>query len=273
MEAIGRVAQRVVDKQTGEILSNSTPTSSGEWTNTEPSAKQKDRSTTSEVYNCFRCKDMKFYVLDLQPGDRGFGQAIRCTCQYEGDIERRRAYLLRIDGLSPRERALSFGDLEGGANDSILKQVRDATLRRKGIITLTGKPGTGKSSALICAVNEAREANVPAVYTTITDLLDYLRSAYAPNTELTFDARWDLLLRAEVLALDELDEFNTTPWAMERFLRLMDERWRAMDKCVTLCATNSRINTLPDKVASRLRDGRAYVFELQGGDMRPYQKW
>ncbi len=88
-----------------------------------------------------------------------------------------------------------------------------------------------------------------------------------------FDARWDLLIRAEVLALDELDEFNTTPWAMERFMRLMDERWRAMDSRLTLCATNSRINALPEKVASRLRDGRAQIVETAGSDQRPYQAW
>lgn len=216
---------------------------------------------------------MKFYVLDVWPGHPQFGKAIRCECQYDNDIEKRRNYLLRIDGLNPSERALRFADLQMGSNEAPLQRVMEATRRRRGIITLTGKPGTGKSSMLIAAVNEAREANVPAVYTTVTDLLDYLRQAYAPNTELSFDARWDLLLRAEVLALDEVDEFNTTPWAMERFLRLMDERWRNLDRVLTLCATNSRINAMPEKVASRLRDGRAMVVELTGADMRPYQRW
>lgn len=216
---------------------------------------------------------MKFYVLDLWPGDKGFGQAIRCECQFENDRDKHRQLLLRHDGLNPSERAMRFVDVQGGANDSAVAQVIDATQRRKGIITLMGRPGTGKTSLLMAAVNEAREAGVPAVYTTVTDLLDYLRQAYAPNVELSFDARWDLLVRAEVLALDELDEFNTTAWAMERFLRLIDERWRAMDKCLTLCATNSRLNSLPEKVASRLRDGRAMVCELTGADMRPYQRW
>lgn len=216
---------------------------------------------------------MKFYVLDLWPGDPGFGKAIRCECQTANDIEKRRNNLLKIDGLNPSERLLRFMDLQGAYNDNAIQTVRDATLRRKGLLTLTGKPGTGKSSILIAAVNEAREGNVPAVYSTVTDVLDYLRQAYAPNTELALDARWDTLVRCEVLALDELDEFNTTAWAMERFLRLIDERWRNMDRCLTLCATNSRVTTMPDKVASRLRDGRARVIELSGADMRPYQKW
>lgn len=228
-----------------------------------------DHSTTAKVYGCFRCKDMGWVYHDHPVGHRDFGRAFRCQCQQEGDAQRRRAYLMRIDGLTPRERALRFVDMES----PMTPQIHMAVKERRGIITLTGKPGTGKTSMLICAVNAAREANVPAVYTTVTDLLDYLRQAYDPKTDLSFDARWDLLTRCEVLALDELDEFNTTSWAMERFLRLIDERWRGMDDHLTLCATNSRLNALPDKVASRLRDGRAQVIELGGADMRPYQRW
>lgn len=272
MEAIGTTLNRMVDKATGEILPNATPPSSSDLQKSAPSATPNERASTS-AYTCFRCKDQGWIVSDVPVGNKDFGKATRCPCQTGNDFERRRSYLHRIDGLSPAERAISFGDLEGGDNDTILRQVQEAASRRRGLITLTGKPGTGKSSMLISAVNAARDANVPAVYTTITDLLDYLRQAYAPGSQLDFDDRWDLLIRCEVLALDELDEFNTTPWAMERFLRLIDERWRAMDRTLTLCATNSRLSAMPEKVASRLRDGRGYVFDLKGADMRPYQDW
>lgn len=206
--------------------------------------------------------------------NNGHPPITRCRCQTGQDSERRRRYLLRIDGLNPTERELRFESLlRNEHNGAALRLLEEGVQWRRGIITLTGKPGVGKSTMMMCAVNRAREANVPAVYTTVSDLLDYLRSAYAPNTDMSFDARWDTLIRAEVLALDELDEFSTTPWAMERFLRLIDERWRAMDKCLTICATNARINSLPEKVASRLRDGRAHVVEMRGADMRQYQSW
>lgn len=209
------------------------------------------------------------------PGPYGDGpKLVRCDCRTGADQERRRRRLLEMDGLTPVERQLTFDRLATDANERAIDTVRVAAERRRGLITLTGRPGTGKSTLLICAVNAAREANIPAVYTTVTDLLDYLRRAYNPAAgELAFDARWDLLVRAEVLALDELDEFNTTPWAMERFLRLIDERWRAMDRCLTLCATNAHLSALPEKVYSRLRDGRGQVCEMRGRDMRPYVSW
>jgi len=209
-----------------------------------------------------------------EPGPGGHRvRIVRCSCQLGKDQDRRAAYLLRIDGLTPRERTVRFAGLDRTTNENAIAQVENATTLRRGIVTLTGKPGCGKSALLMCAVNEARDANVPAVYTTVTDLLDYLRAAYAPGADVSFDSRWDLLVGCEVLALDELDEFNSTPWAMERFLRLIDERWRNMDRRLTLCATNNRINSLPEKVSSRLRDGRALVLDMQPRDMRRYQTW
>lgn len=143
------------------------------------------------------------------------------------------------------------------------------------MLTLTGKPGVGKTRLLICAVNEARDAGQPAVYTTMSDLLAYLRRAFNPDLDAdgTYEERWELYRTVEVLAVDELDEFSATPWAMERFMRLIDERWRNMDRCVTLLATNSRLSSMPEKIASRLRDGRALLLAITGGDMRPMQKW
>jgi DNA replication protein DnaC len=198
---------------------------------------------------------------------------VRCTCQQSYDAEQLRRRLLDMDGLSAAERTLRFARLMDSANQLALDQIEQAVQRRRGLMTLIGEPGTGKTTLLICAVNAAREANVPAVYTTVSDLLAYLRQAYDPKSELTFDARWETLLHAEVLALDELDEFNTTPWAMERFLRLIDERWRRMYDTLTLCATNSELDALPEKVASRLQDGRAQHFTLVGPDMRLHQAW
>lgn len=270
MQTVGSVVKKAVQSRNPQSPLKMTPTTES----SSSSAPRLVQPKPVEGYACFVCRDVGWVYHDVPVSHSEFGKAFRCNCQYNADVERRRQYLLRIDGLTPDERKLRFDILQVRDNGAAIEKVQLATSRRRGSVTLTGRPGLGKSALLICAVNEAREANVPAVYTTITDLLDYLKQAYNPqNGGLTFDSRWDLLIRAEVLALDELDEFNTTPWAMERFLRLIDERWRRMDQGLTLLATNSRINALPDKVASRLRDGRGEVIEMQGADMRPYQVW
>lgn len=227
---------------------------------------------------CPACNGTGWLVAANKHGDPirsgRLNKVFRCQCNSEDQRIQRQRKLQGMDGLTAKERDMNFDQLAAGRNTEAITAVRMATDSRQGLITLSGAPGRGKTSLLICAVNDARERGIPAVYTTVTDLLDYLRKAYDPKqTALSFDARWNLLSRAEVLALDELDEFNTTDWAIERFLRLMDERWRAMDRCLTLCATNTGLVNLPDKVASRLRDGRAEVHEMAGNDMRPLLEW
>jgi DNA replication protein DnaC len=192
---------------------------------------------------------------------------------------RRAAWLQRIDGLKPQERTITFDRIViGEHNQRAYQAVTQAVDAGVGIVTLTGTFGVGKSALLMAAVNAARGKGTPAVYTTITDLLDWLREAFDPHRDtsdgpdLSFDSRWRLLTTCDVLAIDELDEFNATPWATERFLRLIDERWRSMDDTLTLCALNQPVERLVGKVASRLRDGRAVVVEVKGADMRRYQE-
>lgn len=233
------------------------------------------RAPLVKGYDCPICKDNGWVYLDVPIADPRFGKAHRCPCQQQLDRARRSQWLQQIDGLTPPERELGFKWLVvNEVNRDALEAVEQATVVRRGMVTLTGPLGTGKSTLLICAVNAAREANIPSVYATMTDLLDYLRAAYNPERrDLSFDKRWDLLVSAEVLALDELDEFNSTPWAAERFLRLIDERWRNMGTRLTLLATNASLRRLPPKVASRLNDGRASVWTLGGEDMRRSEAW
>lgn len=220
---------------------------------------------------CDLCKDMGWVVSDEMEMTRmGHMQTklIRCECQTEQDKMRRTQFLLKMDGLTQREREYRFATIEDNYDPGVLTGLKAAVDARAGLITLMGSFGVGKTTILMCAVNEARSAGRLAIYTTVTDLLSYLRSTFQADAEDSFDKYWDALIRCEVLALDELDEFNTTPWAMERFLRLIDERWRRMDEVLTLCATNNRPQALPGKIQSRLRDTRAQMIELKGRDMR-----
>lgn len=216
---------------------------------------------------------MGFYLLDVPLGHADYGKAIPCTCQAEARRLKRARYLDRLDGLTERERSLTFDTISDEFEPGVLNRIRSMADARKGMLTLQGVPGTGKTTLLICAVNLARSNDHLAIYTTVTDLLSYLRATFQPDSDVQFDKYWDALIRCEVLALDEMDEFNTTPWAMERFLRLVDERWRRLDEVLTLCAVNRPLVTLPDKVQSRLHDGRGQVIKIAGRDMRPLNSW
>lgn len=219
---------------------------------------------------CPECADMGWIAGELKMTRAGHMQSdlVRCSCKADEDKIRRGQFLLKMDGLTERERQMNFAALEDRYEVGTLHGIKAAVDSCNGLITLTGSFGVGKTTLLICAINQGRNAGKLAIYTTVTDLLSYLRSTFNPEAEESFDKYWDALIRCDILALDELDEFNTTPWAMERFLRLIDERWRRMDEALTLCALNNRVQSLPGKIQSRLRDIRAQVIELEGRDMR-----
>lgn len=219
---------------------------------------------------------MGFTIKDVQLGHPDFGKAFPCACRTQSIQARQYQRLRAIDGLTQSERAVRFrGLIVEPDNAGAVESVQHALARRRGIITLMGKPGRGKTTLLIAAINEARESNIPAVYARVSDVLDYLRNAYDPGREreLTADQRWNLLTTVDVLALDELDQFKASEWAIEKFFALIDERWRNIDRCVTLLASNTAVANLPDKVTSRLTDRRAQLFQITGPDMRKFNTW
>lgn len=191
---------------------------------------------------------------------------------------RRIAFLERIDGLKPAERLMTLATYRVGRhNRAAVDAVRAGIEKGTGLVTLTGEYGVGKSALLIAAINECRRKDWTSMYTTVADLLAWLRESFSPDIGMgregideSYQRRWQLLTTCQCLALDELTAFSVTPWAAERFERLIDERWRSMGDRLTVCAMNGNIeeSNLPGVVLSRLNDRRARLIQIDGVDMR-----
>lgn len=252
-----------------------------EKSNAYNSSSEKDAETKPLILSarptpvCAKCDDLGFVSIGLvQTRSNHYeNKIVRCECKKEEDRQKRLAFLLRMDGLTEQERHKSFANIKDMYDDGSLHIIRQAVQERRGLITLIGNYGVGKTTLLMCAVNEGRQAGHLALYTTLTDLLSYLRSTFSPDSDMSFDKYWQALIDCDILALDELDEPKTSDWVLEIFMRLMDERWRRMDERLTLCATNRRIQALHGKIQSRLNDGRARILAVGGQDMRPLNNW
>lgn len=138
--------------------------------------------------------------------------------------------------------------------------------------TVQGPYGVGKTRILACLVNAGRAAGWESVYTTTADMLDYLRAAYAPKVELSYDGRMELLKSARILCIDELDRWNPTPWAEEKFFQIIEARYENGANCLTAFATNADLEMLPGYVLSRIRDRRCQVHVIRGVDMRQVRR-
>jgi DNA replication protein DnaC len=200
--------------------------------------------------------------------------------QAERSRQRRIAYLESIDGMQPHERTMTLATYKRGPhNRQAIDIVAAGVKQGHGLVTVHGAYGVGKTALLMAAVNECRQHDMVAIYTTVADLLQWLRNAFDPKAERdpedrSFERRWSLLVSARCLALDELTAFSVTPWAAEKFERLIDERWRAMGQVLTVCAFNPEPDdhgqqiAFPGVIESRLRDRRAAWVEIKGVDMR-----
>lgn len=212
---------------------------------------------------------MRFVYADVPFGHSMFGRAVPCVCQREQITERARRMLEELDGLLPEERTRLFASSElTPDNAEAFAAVTHALEAKRGQVVLWGAPGVGKTHILHCAVNAARNSGLTAVFSTMTALLDYLRRAYDPEARESLDERWNLLLRADLLAIDEVDRFNGTQWAIQKVQELINERWRRMVDKMTFYSTNSAVTDLVPHVASRLSDSRGHVVFVGGTDRR-----
>lgn len=212
------------------------------------------------------CKGKEWLLFDVDPGHPDWNKLTRCpTC----GTNSQREYLRNMCGLSPEMQAWTFEATRRNPSNAAAYDVGQLLARNPAYFyTLLGGFGVGKTRLLACIVNEARAAGWTAVYTTTADVLDHLRSAYAPKAAIGFDGRFELLKTARVLCLDEFDRWSPTEWAEEKFFRLIEARYQDGARLLTCFAANARLDELPGYVRSRIEDSRCKRYQLAGMDVR-----
>ncbi len=132
-----------------------------------------------------------------------------------------------------REMTFSTFDLRG---DELKGDVRD-NLRRtlhiakdyaehpQGLIVFTGEYGCGKTHLAAAIGNAIEQRGYPVLFRTVPDLLDHLRSTFAPGSITSYDQEFEETRTAPFLVLDDLGTENATPWAREKLFQIIDYRY------------------------------------------------
>jgi DNA replication protein DnaC len=211
---------------------------------------------------CPRCGGAGFVRKAVRLGHPDFGKAFACECIANEREDQRFARLQRYSNLGPLAR-LTFADLSplgrspNPSHQEHFSRAVQASRRfaeqPQGWLVLTGPSGCGKTHLASAIGGRCIESGVPALFMVVPDLLDHLRSAYQPGSDVGYDELFELVRTAPVLILDDLGVQSSTPWAQEKLFQLINHRYNA--QLPTVFTTNLDPAEFDPRLQSRLSDG------------------
>lgn len=226
---------------------------------------------------CPLCGGAGWLRIDVPFGDPRFGQPVPCKCKeqeieerHQREEERRMAELDRFFSLQP------FMDKTFDTFDAKVPGLREGFVVARsyaedpqGWLLLMGGYGTGKTHLAAAIAHERLAAGSSVYFAVVPELLDHLRSAFAPGKDISYDEMFDKIREVELLVLDDLGAENGTAWATEKLFQLINYRYNY--RMPTVLTTNNQLQTrMDDRVRSRLNDlGLVQHLIINAKDYRP----
>src|SRR5690606_19504912 len=117
-----------------------------------------------------------------------------------------------------------------------------------------GEFGSGKTHLAAAIANYRRNQGEEVMFITAPDVLDYLRTTFAPDSAVSFDKLFDQIRNVPLLVLDDLGMEAAKPWAQEKLFQILDYRY--VGRLPTVITTSKEMNDLNPRLVSRLIDSR-----------------
>ncbi len=209
--------------------------------------------------SCPLCQDRGYLRADVPFGHPQFGKPVECQCKQARRNEARRLRLReqsKLDELAAfqEETFESFQFWLPGVGQAY-EAARAFAQTPVGWLVLVGNNGCGKTHLAVAIAKCCLEDGATVLFAVVPDLLDYLRSTFAPTAEETYDEEFRKMREAEVLILDDLGAESSTSWATEKLFQLLNYRYNA--RLATVFTTNKiGFEGIAPRLRSRLSDRR-----------------
>jgi DNA replication protein DnaC len=225
---------------------------------------------------CPLCRGAGFVRKDVPLDHPDFGRAFPCRCVLAEGEEERLVRLRRYSNLGPLIR-LTFANLmsRGRSTDPASQErfakavaaAREFAQEPSGWLVLCGPSGCGKTHLAAAIANVCIERGQPAFFVAAADLLDHLRAAYRPDSEVSYDELFEEVRNAPLVILDDLGVHSATPWAQEKLFQLINHRYN--HRLPTVFTTSAPLEEMDERLRTRLGDASlSQVFLLEGGSGR-----
>lgn len=198
---------------------------------------------------------------DVPVSDPRFGRLYRCpNFPVEKDTERQDR-LRRLSNLGAyADKTFTNFQVDAPEHTASDRQslqmaydlARSFAQQPTGWLLLEGTYGCGKTHLAAAVGNTRLAMGETVLFITSPDLLDHLRSAYAPDAEASYDETFDRVRNTHLLILDDLGVENPSPWAQEKLFQLLNHRYT--HRLPTIITTNADIDRLDPRIRSRLLD-------------------
>ena len=208
--------------------------------------------------DCDICRGIGWFTYEVEINHPEFGKAQRCPKvpypNHTGTVD-----------LPEWNQVLDLGNAKKAE-----KVIREVLTRGYGWVFLWGKPGLGKTVLLKAAVADYYRKEIGSRYVRMAEILDNIRMGFDQDHPDSV-ARLERWQGVNLLAIDEFDRLNETPYAKERKFLLMDKRYEGLlrQENITLMAANENPSHIDSYLADRIEDGRGYIVEMTGESLRP----
>lgn len=192
--------------------------------------------------------------------DEGLIRRARITApDYRTPTENQQAQLTNLSHY--RDMTLENFDTRTGVDieqqknlEFVLGVARQYAANPQGWLTIIGPYGSGKTHLAAAIANAQRDRGTSVIFTTVPDLMDYLRMTFNNTMTVSLQQRFQMVLNVPLLVLDDLRTEGASAWVREKLFQIIEYRYTG--QIPTVITSANQIEELDERVASRLTDPR-----------------